>query len=401
MNSPQTYDFILIGGGIVGLSTAWQLKQQYPDASILLLEKEQQTAQHQTGHNSGVIHAGVYYKPGSLKAELCREGSRNTMDFCREHELAFDQCGKLLVATREIEQERLQALETRCQQNGIEYSTLDAAELKSEEPDISGLAALLVPASGITDYAAIARKMAELFIAAGGKIHLGEQLLSLEESSSAVRLTTTQQQYECGHFVACPGLQADKVVAMLGEKPEFKILPFRGEYFRLKPEHNQIVKHLIYPVPDPDLPFLGVHLTRMIDGSVTVGPNAVLAWAREGYRWRDIEPTQVMETLMFSGARQFFTKHLKTGLHEFRNSVWKGGYLKEVQKYCPSLTRNDLQPYPAGVRAQAMRFDGSLVDDFLFHQTGRSLIVCNAPSPAATSAIPIGKMINEKIRQMI
>jgi L-2-hydroxyglutarate oxidase len=391
------YDLVLIGGGIVGVSTAWQLKQRYPDAAILLVEKESFLAQHQTGHNSGVIHAGVYYQPGSLKADFCRRGAAQTLAFCQEHALPWEQCGKLLVATDTFEYERMAALEERCTQNGIDNHRLSEAELKKREPNITGLGALFVPATGITDYKKITAKMAELFTNLGGEIKIDSEVKALREKSGAVHIEWGNDRVEAGYIIVCSGLLADRLAKMMQIDIDFQIVPFRGEYYQLSANHNHIVNHLIYPIPDPELPFLGVHLTRMIDGSVTVGPNAVMGWKREGYGSFNFDFKDVIELLKFAGFWKVAGNNLKSGLSEFKDSFYKPGYLKRVRKYCPGLALKDLQPYPAGIRAQAVKTDGSLVHDFLFAESERSLHVCNAPSPAATSAMPIGEYLCDKV----
>ena len=395
------FDFIIIGGGIVGMSTAWQLKKAYPDHRILLLEKESGPAQHQTGHNSGVIHAGVYYTPGSLKARFCLEGNLATKAFCREHDIPFDECGKLLVATSALEMERMKALWDRSEANGLERYWLNADELKEREPNITGVGGIFVPSSGIVNYKQVTAAMGREFQRLGGEIRYNAEVTGLVEESSQVIVQTPLGEFQGRYLVSCSGLMADRVVRMLGIEPEFKICPFRGEYYLLKPEHNQIVNHLIYPIPDPNMPFLGVHLTRMIDGTVTVGPNAVLAFKREGYNKRDISLRDTLEMFTYPGILKVLMKNLKPGLIEMKNSINKGGYLELVRKYCPSLQVSDLTPYPAGIRAQAVSKDGNLVDDFLFVNTKRTINVCNAPSPAATSAIPIGGYIVDKVKAQV
>ena len=393
------YDIVLIGGGIVGVSTAWKLKQYYPDATILLIEKESFLAKHQTGHNSGVIHAGVYYNPGSLKAEFCKRGAAQTMAFCREHDLPYEQCGKLLVATNMAEYDRMEALESRCIQNGIEIEHLSETELKKREPNIKGIAALLVPSTGITDYKKITLKMAELFISLGGAIKFGFEVKELRETPNTVQIGIGAHIINAKYIVACGGLMADRLANMMNIDIDFQIVPFRGEYHQLPPKYNHIVTHLIYPIPDPDLPFLGVHLTRMIDGSEIVGPNAVVGWKREGYGSLNLNLKDSLEMIKFPGFWKVATNNIKSGLSEIWDSFYKPGYLNRVRKYCPILTISDLYPYPAGIRAQAVKIDGSLVHDFLFAESERSLHVCNAPSPAATSAIPISEYLCKKVRE--
>jgi L-2-hydroxyglutarate oxidase len=395
----DSFDFAIIGGGIVGVSTAWQLQKRYPDAAIVLIEKESAVARHQTGHNSGVIHAGVYYQPGSLKADFCRRGADATFAFCREHGLPAVRCGKLLVATDAAEFERMADLEIRCGKNGIETHRWTDIELSRSEPRITGVGALLVPATGITDYGKITLKMVQLFTRMGGRLTLGRAVNSLEETHDGVAITLGRRRFKARHLVACGGLMADRIARMMGIDIDFRIVPFRGEYYQLPSRHNRIVKHLIYPIPDPELPFLGVHLTRMIDGSVTVGPNAVLGWKREGYGRFNLNVRDTLEMLTFKGFWKVMQSNLKAGIGEFKDSFYKQGYLQRVRKYCPSLAIADLQPYPAGIRAQAVLKDGTLVHDFLFAETERSLHVCNAPSPAATSAIPIGAHLCEKINE--
>lgn len=394
----KKYDLVLIGGGIVGVSTAWQMKLRHPDAAILLLEKESFLARHQTGRNSGVIHAGVYYQPGSLKAAFCKRGREKTLDFCRRFGLPFAQCGKLLVATDIAEYERMAALEIRCVQNGINTERLTASELRNYEPNIVGLGALLVPATGITDYRRITEKMADLFRAMGGDIQVDTEIKALKEAKHSVAVQLSSGSIESQYVVACGGLMADRLAKMMGIGIDFRIIPFRGEYYRLSAKHNHLIRHLIYPIPDPELPFLGVHLTKMIDGSVTIGPNAVMGWKREGYGRFNFDLKDSLQMLGFPGFWKVAGNHLRTGLCEYRDSLYKPGYLKRVKKYCPTLTAADLLPYPAGIRAQAVMHDGSLVHDFLFAESSRSLHVCNAPSPAATSAIPIGAYLCDKVK---
>ena len=394
MEQGQRCDFAVIGGGIVGLATAWQLAQQRPGAAIALLEKEPQVAMHQTGHNSGVIHAGIYYPPDSFKARLCREGLQDTISFCREHGLPMEQCGKLIVATGESERNRLRRLYERGKSNQLDISWLEAAELTEREPNIRGVAAVHVPATGIVDYPAMCRRIAGLAVERGVEIRLNEEVAAIEEREGGVTLRLTSgESLRAGFLAACAGLQADRVARMAGLSVDFAIVPYRGEYYRLADDKSGIVRHLIYPVPDPELPFLGVHLTRMVDGSVTVGPNAVQGWKREGYGHLNFSARDTLEMLSFPGFWRVTGRQLRPGLAEARDSLWKRGYLSRVRKYCPSIGMADLRPHPAGVRAQAVRRDGGLVHDFLFAESPRSLHVCNAPSPAATSALPIARHV--------
>lgn len=391
------YDFIIVGGGILAMSTAMQLIKAYPDQKILVVEKEDSPAQHQTGRNSGVIHAGVYYTPGSLKARFCLEGNLATKAFCEEHQIPYEQCGKLLVATNELEMQRMQALWQRTEANGLERQWLNTTELGEAEPNIIGLGGILVPSSGIVDYRKITEVMAKEFLKEGGEIYYSCPVIGLEERANEVVVKTNKGDLTTKFMISCAGLMADRIVKMLGKTPDFAICPFRGEYFQLPPQHNNIVNHLIYPIPDPSMPFLGVHLTRMIDGSVTVGPNAVLAWKREGYNRGDFSFSDTISMLSNPGIRKALLGNIRSGLIEMKNSLHKQGYLNEVRKYCPSLNLDDLLPHPAGVRAQAISKDGKLIDDFLFVNTKRTFNVCNAPSPAATSAIPIGQHIVKEV----
>lgn len=393
------YDIVVIGGGIVGISTAWQLKRKHRDAKILLIEKEKSIAQHQTQHNSGVIHAGVYYEPGSMKADFCKRGATLTTDFCDEHNIPYERCGKMLVATDQIESDRMKDLEIRCKKNGIVTQRISKQELATREPSITGSSALFVPATGITDYQKISKQMADLFEGLGGEIILEQEVKAISEKNRKVTIHLGKNQVTSSYLLACAGLQADRVANMIGIKTDFKIIPFRGEYYKLPSEHNKIVNHLIYPIPDPELPFLGVHLTRMIDGTVTVGPNAVLGYKREGYDRINFNLKDTFDMIVYPGFWKVIKSNLKSGIGETIDSWYKPGYLKRVQKYCPRIRLSDLTPYPAGIRAQAVMEDGALVHDFLFHETERSLHVCNAPSPAATSAIPIGEYIRITIEK--
>ena len=407
MGDLAMYDYIIIGGGIVGVSTAWQLQQRQPDKSILLLEKEDGYSKHQTGHNSGVIHAGIYYAPASLKADFCRRGVEETIAFCQQYDIPYDQCGKLLVATNALEYQRMEALFERAEQNGLDVEWLSEEALKQREPNITGIGGLLVKTTGIVNYQRVTEKMAEAFVSLGGEARLQHEVIGLNETADQIDVTVKtydesgnvagETLFHTRYLITCSGLMADRTTKMLGIDTDFQIIPFRGEYYQLPAKYNDIVNHLIYPIPDPDLPFLGVHLTRMIDGSVTVGPNAVQGWKREGYGKINISLRDIWDMVRFPGFWKVLRDNWKTGLIETKNSWYKPGYLKQVQKYCPQLKLEDLQPYPAGIRAQAVMKDGSLVHDFLFAESARSLHVCNAPSPAATSAIPIGGYICERV----
>jgi len=391
------YDFIIIGAGIVGLSTAWQLKQRLGRARILLLEKELAPARHQSGHNSGVVHAGVYYEPGSLKARLCKEGASATQDFCREHGVPFERTGKLLVATGESELERMDALITRCRENGLEPELLSAKQLHELEPAISGSRALLVKESGITDFPGICKVMLDQFQNLGGTARFGAQVTGITERGDEVVVRSAKDVFRSDRLVVCGGLMADRLARMQGLAIGFRIIPYRGEYYRLRPELNGLIRHLIYPIPDPALPFLGVHMTRMIDGSITVGPNAVQSWKREGYGPINFSLRDTAGILSYPGFWRAAAKNFRHGMKETKNSLWKSAYLAEVRKYCPQIQASDLKPHPAGIRAQAVLPDGTMIHDFLIEETARSLHVCNAPSPAATSAIPIGRYLCDRL----
>jgi (S)-2-hydroxyglutarate dehydrogenase len=392
------YDFCVVGGGIVGLATAREILRRRPGASLVLLEKETDLATHQTGHNSGVIHAGVYYTPGSLKARLCRAGNLQTKQFCAEHGIPMEECGKLIVATSPIEVQRLADLRKRCDLNEIAAQEVAGADLASIEPRIAGLAALLVPSTGIVDYRRVALALAEDIRKHGGEVRLRSCVRSITERSVDVEVGLTEgEPIHAGQLIACAGLQADRLARTARLDVQLRIIPFRGEYFQLPIPKSEIVRHLIYPVPDPELPFLGVHLTRMISGRVTVGPNAVLGFAREGYPHFSFNLRDTAETLSFPGFWRVVRKHWRSTLSELSGSLLRNRYLEQCRKYCPELDLQDLQPYPAGIRAQAVLADGTLVHDFMFADTPRMVHVLNAPSPAATAALPIAGVIAARV----
>lgn len=389
----MAYDYAVIGGGIVGISTARSLLLSQPGSKIVVFEKEGDLARHQTGRNSGVIHAGVYYQPGSLKATLCKEGAEATLRFCDEHGIAVERCGKLIVATNQVELERLRGLEERAAANSIGFERIDQAELCRREPRIVGLGALYIPSTAIVSYTDIVRAMAVEFTSSGGEIRLGEKVISVREEIDEVVIATDDTETRARKLIACAGLFADRVAKWCGIEDDFRIVPFRGEYYRLGSDKNRIVNHLIYPVPDPALPFLGVHLTRMIDGGVTVGPNAVLSLKREGYSRFAFSAADSLQTLTYPGFWRVMRQNIRSGSDELMNSLFKTRYLAQCRKYCPELRASDLHDHPPGVRAQAVMNDGTLVHDFLIRRTKRTIHVCNAPSPAATSAIPIGREV--------
>ncbi|AOF93261.1 L-2-hydroxyglutarate oxidase [Sinorhizobium sp. RAC02] len=393
------FDYCVIGGGIVGLATAMRLLETYPGSSLILIEKEDALGKHQTGHNSGVIHAGIYYPPGSLKAELCRKGADATKTFCAENGIRFEVCGKLLVATSALEVSRMEALYERSRENTIEVQRVSEGELKEREPNIRGLGALFVPSTGIVSYAEICQAMGRRIKALGGEVRLSTRITGIREAIDSVDIAAAGESWQAKRLVICGGLQSDRLAVIAGLAIEHRIVPFRGEYYRLPAAKNDIVRHLIYPIPDPTLPFLGVHLTRMIDGSVTVGPNAVIGFAREGYPRLSVNFADMADYALFPGFWKTVFAHRGSAVTELKNSLWKRGYLEECRKYCPSLELADLLPHEAGIRAQAVGKDGALIHDFLFAQTDRMLHVCNAPSPAATSAIPIAEMIIDRMTQ--
>jgi L-2-hydroxyglutarate oxidase len=395
------YDYIVIGGGIVGVATALTLTERRAGVSVLLVEKEHALASHQTGRNSGVIHAGVYYQPGSLKAAYCKAGHDQTIQFCERHGVRYEVVGKLLVATNDGEVARARALLGRCRDNGIEHEWLDATELQQREPHVVGRAAILVPATGIVDYVGMTGRMAELFRAAGGEVALGEEVVGLREESTRVIVETTTGVRIGRRLIVCAGLQSDRLAHLLGLGRDFRIVPFRGEYFRLKDAWSARFNHLIYPIPDPRLPFLGVHLTKMIDGTVTVGPNAVVGLAREGYRKFQVNARDIREIVGFRGFWLAMAPHLRSGLAEVLNSASRRRYLQVCRRYCPSLEIGDLQPHPTGIRAQAVWADGRMEHDFLILNSARTVHVCNAPSPAATSALPIARRIVDEATERL
>ena len=392
------YSHCIIGGGIVGLATAMEVMRRDKAARIVLIEKENGYARHQTGHNSGVIHAGVYYAPGSLKARLCRAGERATKDFCTEHGIRFETCGKLIVSTDLPELERMHALIGRSRENGIEVKEISPEQLRRLEPNISGNGAILVPSTGIVDYREVCLAMAQLLRDGGAELLLGHQVGGIHETGTGVTVTMgAGETIRAENVIACAGLQSDRIARLGGLQPRHRIVPFRGEYYTLPLSRSAIVKHLIYPVPDPGLQFLGIHLTRMIDGRITVGPNAVLGFHREGYPKLSFKARDIFDMAEFRGFWRLARTHWRTGLAEFGNSLSRRRYLEMCRKYCPGLTMADMTKPGAGIRAQAVMDDGTLLQDFLFMQTERQLHVCNAPSPAATSSIPIGREMVDRL----
>jgi L-2-hydroxyglutarate oxidase len=391
------YDFAIIGGGIVGLSTGMALGKRYPHAKILVLEKESQWAFHQTGNNSGVIHSGIYYKPGSLKARFCREGCRSMVEFCQEHGIDYEICGKVIVATTPEELPRLENLYQRGLENGIKIKRISPEEVKEIEPYVSCLGAIHVLSTGIVNYKQVCKKYAEIIAQQGGDLRLNTKVEKIITNNNCHVLETNNGTFKTRFTINCAGLHSDRVAKGGGVDPQAKIVPFRGEYYELKPEKRYLVKGLIYPVPNPEFPFLGVHFTRMIDGSVHAGPNAVLSLKREGYKKTDFDWRDFVEVMTYPGFWKLAAKHADEGIKEIIRSLSKAAFTKSLQKLIPQVQAEDLIPTHAGVRAQALLYDGKLVDDFLILHGQNSVHVCNAPSPAATSSIEIGKAIVAQI----
>lgn len=388
--APGSFDVAVVGGGIVGLATARALLLADPRRRVVLLEKEDDVARHQTGHNSGVLHSGIYYRPGSLKARMCIAGRRSIERYARDRGVPVEITGKLVVATRHEELDRLAELEARGLAHGIGIRRLGPAAAREVEPHVDCIAALHVPDTGIVDFVGVARHLATDVVRSGGQVRTGTEVLATTTSGGMHHVSTTGGVVHARTVVTCAGLQADTVAAAAGVAPPVRIIPFRGEYFELRPGATPLVRALVYPVPDPAFPFLGVHLTRGVDGTVHAGPNAVLALAREGYRWRDIEPAELWATVRSPAFRHLARRHVGTGFDEVVRSLWRRRFVRDLQRLVPALTDDDLVRAPAGVRAQAVRADGSLVDDFMIVERPGELHVLNAPSPAATSSLEIG-----------
>ena len=395
----KRHDVVIVGGGIVGMATALQIVRS-TKASVIVIEAEGMLGAHQSSHNSGVIHSGVYYKPGSLKAQTCSTGRDEMYAFCAEHGIQHERCGKIVVSTSNAELSTLTELEERSRANGLPgIKRLSASELKEYEPHVIGIAGLLVPSTGIVDYSDVVAKYGELLRAAGGEVVLNSRLVGVARRGSDIVLETTQGEFEAAHVVTCCGLQCDRVARMCGANPGVQIIPFRGEYYELVPERRHLVKNLIYPVPDPRFPFLGVHFTRRVKGGVEAGPNAVLAFKREGYTLSSFELRDVEEMLGFSGFWKMAGTHWRMGLDEFHRSFSKAAFVRALQRLMPEIEEADLKPGGAGVRAQAVDRDGRLIDDFLIMQDERFIHVLNAPSPAATASLSIGRSIAEMAKK--
>ncbi len=390
----MTYDIAIVGGGIVGLAVGRELLLRYPRLRLAILEKEADVSKHQTGHNSGVIHSGIYYTPGSLKAKLCADGRRALWRYCQAKGIEYRQVGKLIVATEESELPRLQALWERGQANGIEnIEMLDAAGIAEREPHCAGIRAIFSPVTGIVDYGEVARSYAQDIRAMGADILTGRRVTAIERKGGLSRITTSNGETQARYVITCGGLQSDRLARMTGGAGDPKIVPFRGDYLILKPEKRYLVKGNIYPVPDPSFPFLGVHFTPRMNGDIWLGPNAVLAFAREGYTFSTIDPRDLFESLTYPGFIKLAGKYLSIGMGEMYRDVVRSAYVKALQRYIPELQVDDTLPGPSGVRAQAMNADGSMVDDFVFEGSEGVVHVRNAPSPAATSSLAIGAYV--------
>jgi L-2-hydroxyglutarate oxidase len=391
----MTYDIAVIGGGIVGLATARALLEQMPSLSLVLCEKEAELATHQTGHNSGVIHSGLYYKPGSFKARLCVEGARLMVEFCDKHAIKYDRCGKVVVATSEDEVPRLRALYERGVANGVAGLTMiDAARAREIEPHVRAVAGIHSPATGIVDYGEVAATIGQELVARGVTIEYNFPVSAITRvRGGGVAVSTAHHTITARRIVNCAGLYSDVVAQLAGADPEVQIIPFRGEYYFVRPEREHLVRGLIYPVPDPEFPFLGVHFTRTIHGEVEAGPNAVLALAREGYRWSSVRPLELAATLRYAGFWSMARRYWRVGAYEMTRSLWKKKFVEALQRLVPDLRAEDITPGGAGVRAQAVRPDGSLLDDFSIASSPDAIHVLNAPSPAATASLAIGRHI--------
>jgi L-2-hydroxyglutarate oxidase len=392
----KIYDVAIIGGGIVGMATAMALMESHPDLSLVVLEAEKELASHQTGHNSGVIHSGLYYKPGSLKALNCAKGRETLYNFCAEHDIPYDRCGKVVVATSKAEIQALDELERRGKANGLQgLRRLQPEEIREIEPHVNGIDGLHVPETGIVDYTTVTKKYAELVASKGGEIVTSARVINYRYDAKAreLLLGLSDGMVRCRNLINCAGLQSDRVARMCGVKPGLKIVPFRGEYYELIPERQYLVKHLIYPVPDPQYPFLGVHFTRMIKGGVEAGPNAFVAFKREGYKVWQFSIKDMLSYTFFSGFWRMALKHWRMGGSEFLRTVSRKAFVNALQKLIPEITPQDVVKGGAGIRAQALEANGSLVDDFRIVEAERMIHVLNAPSPAATASISIGQDI--------
>lgn len=392
-----TFDLAVVGGGLVGLATAYQFTQRFPGRRVVVLEKEGRVAEHQTGHNSGVLHSGIYYKPGSLKAINCRAGKKAMEAFCAAEGIAHEICGKVIVAVTEAELPALDRIYERGVANGINCAVIDKARLAELEPHASGVRAIHVPEAGIVNYRQVCERLAEKVREAGGEIVFQARVTAVRHHPDGVTVVSAAGDRTARQLVNCAGLHSDRVAKLTGVNPGCQIVPFRGEYFALKPSAHRLCRNLIYPTPDPQFPFLGVHFTRMIDGSVECGPNAVLAFGREGYRFWSVNPRDLFGTLTYGGFVRMALKHWRMGMGEMWRSLNKAAFVRALQRLVPDIRAEDLEPAPAGIRAQAVAPDGGLVDDFLIVEGDRVVNVCNAPSPAATASLQIGTAVVDRL----
>lgn len=396
--SSTSVDVVVIGAGLVGLATAYRILEAAPGTRLIVVEKEDHVARHQSSRNSGVIHSGIYYKPGSRKSENCRAGRKALMEFCEEEGIPFRQCGQVIVATDENERSVLREIYAKGQANGVECEIIDQRRLREIEPYAAGKEAIHIPGTGIVEYAEVARILALRSRELGAVIHAGTRVTGISTAGTDTVVETTRAPIRARVLVNCAGLYSDRIAAMTGQKLDVQIVPFRGEYYRLRPEAESLCRTLIYPVPNPNFPFLGVHFTSTIDGGVECGPNAVLAFAREGYKMTDINPRDLLETISFSGFRKLALRYWRTGVGELWRSVSKSAFVRSLQRLVPDVREEHLVRAPAGVRAQAVTRDGELHSDFVLTQSGAIVNVCNAPSPAATSALSIGQTIAARVQ---
>jgi L-2-hydroxyglutarate oxidase LhgO len=396
----QHFDVIVVGGGIVGLASAYQLLERQPNRRLLVVEKEATVGAHQTGHNSGVLHSGIYYRPGTLRAQNCRTGKQAMERFCAQYGINYEICGKVIVAVDERELPLLDTIYERGQANGVRCELIDRERLIELEPHAAGIRAIHVPEAGIVDFGQVAARLADLIRQAGGQIACQARVLEIKAQSKPVVIETTAGEFAADYLVTCAGLHADRITRLSGQTPPAQIVPFRGEYYEIKPQAQQLCRNLIYPVPDPSFPFLGVHFTRTIDGKLECGPNAVLAFAREGYRWRNLSARDLWESLSYPGFLRLAARHWRAGMGEMWRSLSKRAFVRALQRLVPDVQSDDLAPAPAGVRAQAVLREGKLADDFLLCESERVVHICNAPSPAATASLNIGRLVAQKLAEM-
>jgi len=394
------YDIAIVGGGIIGLSTALQISNTYPDLRLIVLEKEGDLGLHQSSRNSGVIHSGIYYRPDSMKAKTCVSGARKMIEFAQEHNINHEICGKVIVATNQMQIPRLEELYKRAKANGVEgIKMIEKEELLEKEPYAKGVKALWVPSTGIIDYPGVLKTYAKLILEKGQEIKLNQSVKKIEIKENQIYIDCNNGEFCSSYLINCAGLYADRIAGLAGAKLPVKIVPFRGEYYQIKPSKENLVNGLIYPVPDPAFPFLGVHFTKRIDGTVEAGPNAVLAFAREGYRKNNFNFIDLMETITYGGFLKLASKYWKVGMGEMYRSFNKNAFTKALQELLPEIQKDDLIDGGSGVRAQAIDRNGKLIDDFSIIHTEKALHVCNAPSPGATSSIAIGETITSMLKE--